>query len=424
MAAAVCVALAVPAAAFGYDRMRGDLSATGMAASGASAAASSPAGTRERQPAERTDTRQASVRESIDDALRSLSAAVPAGDEEAFLAVADGAGVRAELARRFRALRALQVITWHAERAGAPTLAGDRTWSTPVRIRHCVAVPDCDSQAVTVATRWRESSSRLRLVAIEASGADDLGPRPWEVSELRTLAGRRVLVAAVPKHAGRLPAVLAAAEKAAALADRYARWSEAPGRYVVYLAGPDEFNRWYGIRHSPWVAGYAMPLTDVDTEVVLNGDRLDGGDGLQVLAHEFAHVATLAGARASNPDRWWLVEGMAEYVRVAGQPVSAYDGLRDVRQVVQSGRWSGGIAASEPGANVSGADANGLYGVAYLSVRRIAERYGEPKLLEFFAAVAREGQPLDEASESVLGRPWDAVSAELAAYVRLVGGSS
>ena len=75
-----------------------------------------------------------------------------------------------------------------------------------------------------------------------------------------------------------------------------------------------------------------------------------------------------------------------------------------------------GLAAPAESASVS--DATGLYGVAYLAVRRIGERFGQDKLLSFFAAVARDGRTAAQASPGVLGVPWTDAAADCDRYIR------
>jgi hypothetical protein len=233
--------------------------------------------------------------------------------------------------------------------------------------------------------------------------------------------GARVILATTARYASRLPSMLAAAEKAAAVTDRYARWDRPPGRYVVLLAGPDEWGTWYGVKQQSWVAAFAMPLTDNATEVVLNAARVDARDTVDVLRHEFTHVVTLVGVGRSYEHSWWLVEGIAEYVRVSDGS-RPFDGLAEVRKYVHSGRWPGDVALDEPPPDSSASDVNGRYGVAYLALRRLADRFGEDKLLAFFAAVARNGTPLAPASVAAFGVSWDTAAADCAQYVRSQAG--
>lgn len=352
--------------------------------------------------------------------LERQAGALRAGDREGFLApaAAGDAQLRAELDRRFTALHALKVSRWEEAPSGEPTAAGGGSWNVPVRLRYCFVVPDCVLVPLTVQTRWRDSGTSLTLTSFGTSPATETGPRPWEVSELKVAIGDRVVLATTAKYASRLPGMLVAAEKAAAVADRFARWDPPPGRYVVYLAGSQEWGTWYGVRQANWAAGYAMPLTNRHSEIVLNASRVNADDAGDVLRHEFAHVVTLSGVRQDQPGTWWLVEGIAEYIQTGPKPLNSYDGLGEARRYVNSGRWNGDITLGEPERAASTSEANGRYGVAYLAVRRIAERFGEEKLLEFFAGTVRAGGSLEQVSQSVLGTPWPEVAADATAHVR------
>lgn len=363
---------------------------------------------------------EAAVRNRITEALGRQAAALRVGDLDGFLSVADpgDAAVRGELTRRFTSLQAMRVAGWDETVADTVTPAGEGAWSAPVRLRYCFAVTGCTPVPVTVETRWSTGGGRLRLTAFGTSPAAQTGPRPWEVSELRATVGNRVVVAGTGRWAGRLPGALAAAERAAAVTDRYARWGDPPDRYVVYLAGPDEWSQWYGVQQSPWVAAYAMPLTDTYTEIVLNATKVGPDDTREVLQHEFTHVVTLSGVRRTYPNSWWLVEGVAEYVQNAGQPLWAYRSLGEGRAYLRSGAWNGSIALDEPDPKATGSEANGHYAVAYLAVRWLVETYGEARTLAFFAAVARNGTGLEAAAASALGQSWAQVADGGARYVR------
>ena len=76
------------------------------------------------------------------------------------------------------------------------------------------------------------------------------------------------------------------------------------------------------------------------------------------------------------------------------------------------------MALDDPPQDASAADIRARYGLAYLAVRRLAERFGESRMLMFFAAVARDGLSLESAAESVLGVGWDDVAADCAQAIR------
>jgi hypothetical protein len=359
------------------------------------------------------------LRSGLQTTLNAQAAALLRGDETAFLAPADPDNVAllGDLRRRFGVLRAMKVVSW------TETLADDLEpvdggWQVGVRLGYCFVVAGCKQVVVPVATRWVQTGGSPVLVEFGSSGSTDLGPRPWEVSELMVAIGRRTMVAAPPKYAGRLPALLSAAENAAAVSDRYARWAPAPGRYVVYLAGPDEWGDWYGVHQAAWVAGYAMPLTEYDTEIVLNAQRVTGGEVEDTLRHEFAHVVTLAGAHRDTSAQWWLLEGIAEYVRMVGRPLREYELLPAARRYARAGSRTDLSGLGEPAAGASADDASGRYGVAFLTVRRLAERFGEDRMLRFFADVVRQGIPQEQAAGTEFGADWNEITADCARYVK------
>jgi hypothetical protein len=361
------------------------------------------------------------IAERLQAALDAQAAALLAGDEARFLAVADPGqpALVAQLRQRFLALRALQVTGWRETLAGAPERTGAREWHAGVELRYCFVVPGCTPVGVRAESRWVDRNDRLSLVSLAGSPSTELGPRPWEVSELRVAVGPRVVVAATPRYAWRLASALAAAEKAAAAADRSARWGPPPGRYLVYLAGPDEWSRWYGVPQPGWVAGYAMAVSDTDTEIILNAQKVSGDEVTDTLRHEFGHVVTLAGVRRSYTARWWLVEGIAEYIRMAGRPLLAYRALNLTRNYLHSGQWPGLVAVDSPPVSASVDEAGGRYGVAFLAVRCLAERYGEDRMLRFFDAVVRRGGDQDQASVELFGAGLSTVTAGCATYIRL-----
>ncbi|WP_426514524.1 basic secretory protein-like protein [Dactylosporangium sp. McL0621] len=425
--AALVVTLAVlllaPAGAIAFATVRMERS-TVVSGQGLAGAGGRDTGGRPGAQAERPGTAGATanppptgVDGRIRRALADQADALLGGDEDGFLRAVDpsAGGLREDLARRFGSLRQLQVKIWQpAVEARAKTEAGG-TASATVLVRYCFVVTTCDPMSLEADTRWKVAGQSVTL--LEFSVAKDLGPRPWEVSELRAQVGNRVVMATTAKYASRLPSMLAAAEQAAALTDTFARWGPPPARYVVYLAGPDEWSKWYGMRQEAWVAGFALPLTASATEIVLNAARVDTKQTLDVLRHEFTHVVTLAGVEKAYEHTWWLVEGIAEYVRVKGSG-KAFDQMGDVRTYLRSGHWKGDIALDDPPEGASTADVSGRYGVAYLSLQHLADRFGEDRLLDFFDATVRQGHPLDDSARQAFSMSWEDVQADCVRYVR------
>ncbi|MGB2568352.1 hypothetical protein ACPFP2_07880 [Micromonospora citrea] len=362
------------------------------------------------------------VGERLTAQLDRQAAALLGGDRAGFLAVADR-GVRAELTRRFAALRALRVSVWRAEPEGLPTPVAGRSgqWRQQVTFRYCLVVPDCTPSPVLVATRWREGGDAPLLLAVEESRSARTGARPWEVSELVVAVGARTVVATTPALRGKLPGLLAEAEEAAKVADLYAVPGPPPDRYRVFYAGRAEWRRWYGGGRPKWTAGYAVGVGGGHHEVVLNADALPTAGPGELLRHELTHAASLPDRGHPGRPTWWLVEGLAEYAGADGAPVSRYDGLDEVRRLVTGG-WDGRLEALAPADTAPADRVGGSYGVGYLAVRHLVDRYGEQQVLAFFRSVVHDRRPVDEASERVLGERWSTLHDECVGYLRSVAG--
>ncbi|MEV0134763.1 basic secretory protein-like protein [Dactylosporangium sp. NPDC050688] len=415
---ALALVLVTPPAAIAFETVRRERTAAGTAQGvdpGGKAAGET--GGRPGTSGTPKGSAPASVDGKVKQALADQGKALLSGDTAGFVAAVDpsAGALREELTRRFNSLRQLQVKVWEPTVLDAVEVAADNTADVIVYVKYCYVVTTCDPMNIESKTKWNVTGAGVKL--LEFGVAEDLGPRPWERSELRVSVGKRVIMATTPKYASRLGTLLSAAEKAAELADRYAKWSPPPSRYVVYLAGPEEWSTWYGIKQESWVAGFALPLTADATEIVLNANRVDTKETLDVLRHEFTHVVTLATVQRAYDQTWWLVEGIAEYVRVQGLG-GRFDDVASVRKYVQSGRWQNEIAMDDPPEGSTAADVSGRYGIAYLAVNRMAERFGEQKMLEFFDRTARQGDALQDAAMKVYGVSWDGVATDCVKYVR------
>ncbi|WDZ85491.1 hypothetical protein [Micromonospora cathayae] len=344
------------------------------------------------------------------------------GDRAGFLAVAEPAA-RDDLARQFTSLRALRVAVWRAEPSGEPTPTPDRPgqWRQLVTYRYCLVEPACTPSPVLAGTRWRAGADGPRLVAVEPSKSERTGTRPWEVSELAVSHGPRTLVATTPDQRGRLPALLAAAEAAAVVADRYVVDGVRPDRYRIFYAGRDEWRRWYGGDRPEWTGGYVVTVGGGHHEVVLNAAALRSGGLAELLRHELTHAASLPAGGWSGESAWWLVEGIAELAGSADRPVVGYSGLDEVRRLVAGG-WDGGLEGLAPAADAPAGRVTASYGIGYLAVRHLLDRYGEQRLLAFFRAVVHDRRPVADAAREVFGEPWPTLRDDCVAYVRTAAG--
>jgi hypothetical protein len=256
------------------------------------------------------------------------------------------------------------------------------------------------------------------MTSLTPSSTNEIGPRPWEVDDLSVVVGDRVVVAAQKANAWRLSGTMRAGDRAAAVADRLAKWGEPPSKYVIFLAGPDDWNRWYGHDQPDWAAAWAVPVSSTVTEVVIRTEVVEERGLESLLTHELAHVTTLSGDRdGAGRGSWWLVEGIADYATMVGRPVRNYEAISPTRSFVRNG-WSGDPAVDPPGADASLTEASARYGIAFLAVRHIAEVYTEEKMLAFFGRVVHDNDSLDSAATRELGVAWSTVKAECAQFIR------
>lgn len=382
-----------------------------------------PTGSRSPRPGDPPAVRAAWMRAQISSALDAQGAALLRGDEDGFLAIGEAGNteVRKELARRYRSLRALQVTVWDPEVSTTPTppSGGADQWRARLSLRHCFVVSTCEPEELRVESRWVDRDGRAYLVELAPSGADQNGPRPWEVADLRAAVGKRAVVATTADYASRLSGLLSEADRAAGVADRYTV-GPAPDRYRLFFAGNAEWRRWYNGNRPEWAAGYAVPTSNRRIDVMLNAAEVPSGFLDDIMRHELSHAASLRGARHQSGNLWWLVEGLAEQAELYGRPASEHDAVAAgaVRRFIGSGKWDGTVAVTEPGASAELQEAGARYGIAFLAVRRLMERYGEAKTMAFFKAVVHDGKSAETAAPDALGAQWTDVQADCVSYVR------
>jgi hypothetical protein len=411
-------------------RIAPNLALSGPRPRASTEASQTPAAARSPRPGDPASVRVVWARSQIDATLDAQETALLQGDENGFLAVGDpGNGtMQTELTRRFRSLRALKVSRWLSSVATAPSEAagpGGRTeWKATLALRYCFVVSPCDEEELRVESRWVERNGRTFLVDIDASAAGENGPRPWEVSELKVAVGKRAVVATTSRYGTQLLSLLSQAEKAATVADKFTIGGQPPDRYHVFFAGSAEWKQWYSGNRPAWAAGYAVSTGSKRIDVVLNAAETPASFLDDILRHEMSHAASLPGARHQEAANWWLVEGLAENAEMYGRAPTQYDAVSAgaVRRFIRAGKWDGTIAVPEPTADAPLWEAGARYGVAFLGVRRLIDRYGEQKVLDFFRAVVHDGDPLEAASAEAFGAPWTGVQADAASYVRKTGG--
>ena len=340
-------------------------------------------------------------------------AALLHGDEAAWLSAVDPA-LTSQMTWLYANLRGLQVSGWipRARKVTRKVKDGP-AWTAEVQIRICFAAPTCTRTAetfvplgdvISARTRWSVAGDRAVLMAFDQFSAD--GSVPWKQEPLDFAIGKRVVVAAPRGQPDTRPAEwLPAAERAAAVADRYALSDPRPGRYFLFLAGEKEWNDAVGTDRE---AAAFVDRTSESTAFAIV-DATDFGTDFTdetLLRHELGHIATLLGT-LDNQDEW-AIEGMAEYIAYAGTPVKAYDLIGDARWQVSHTGWTGRLDLEW---STAPEERHGFYAMGFLAMRCLGETYGEPRLLAFFSEVVRKGEEPGTAAMSALGVPWEEAEA-------------
>jgi hypothetical protein len=353
------------------------------------------------------------IRDGVAVAVKTLSDALLARDQAAYLKVATTPAAAAMLSRQFRNLAAMRATVYRVN-SGAP-IKGDRPgqWKIDLSVDVCFVVPACSPIHVVEPSIWQDTAAGPALISLSPSARGRgwfQNPHPWELTDLYVLVGRRALVAAPAALRGRLAATLAAAEKGAAKADLYAAGRK-PDLYRVYLAGSAEWKRWFGGGEPKWTVAYSIPTGSLTADVVVNNGRVSASFLPAAMRHELTHVASAYG-RYSWSGNWWLIEGYAENAEHG----LSWDGSAVTRRYIHGG-WNGRLPGARPAANASQSSVTGQYGVGFLAVYRLERRFGRAALIEFFYKVVQGGRSFTDASTIVFHTAWTGVEADLLKFV-------
>jgi hypothetical protein len=384
-----------------------------------------------------TSTASTDIKDSASAILQAQSVALMAGDERGWLRDVDSRqhDLIDTYKLVFHNLRAMHVSKWETTSVSRGLIAGQ----FDVDVSYCFVTPSCavnqqeplkTTMSVSIKDEWDLAGQKKLLIENFDFKYDFLsaGPLPWQVTELRTAVGARVLVAAPVDIANWIPKAIPLAEQAAAVADRYSRWAALPGPYVIYLGRSADLEKWYGIGRDPHdpqdELGLTVSVAPYDEQVVIRlPDAADPtkGDGLRtVIQHELGHVVTLIGRKSRKDDT--LVEGIAEYIAHVGQPLSrSWNG--GLQWYLRSGKWNGNVLLDveikDRDPRVRGA----AYGIGYLTMHHLVDRYGEDRTFTFFAGLERLGSDVvNDWSLSEFGASWQAVNQDCAQYIRSVVG--
>ncbi|MFI1967778.1 hypothetical protein [Streptomyces cinnamoneus] len=350
--------------------------------------------------------------------LKRWSAAVRDRDESAYLAAVDPAaeGYRAERRRVFASLASVPLASWEYRlvRTGgfAPAAGDGRRLAAQVELRYRLA--GYDSAPVSTA---------LRLTLVRRDGgwyvagqdAGGGGAQLWEQGEVTVVRGRRGIVLGVGQDPQRLRAVADLVDRAVPDVDGAWRgpWAE---RVVVEM--PASLDRMAALLGAP-AANYrgiaAVTTGEVGGGPAAPADRIivnpeaygalgDFGRRI-VLTHETAHVATRARTSAATP--LWLSEGFADWAAYRATGRTARQAAPELAAALEAGSAPRELPEdADFGFTGEAGRLARAYEGGWLACRMIAERWGEERLVAFYAAVGarkKRAGAVDGALREVLG---------------------
>lgn len=374
-------------------------------------------------------------------ALDAHAAALLRGDERGWLAAVDPQ-LHDHYRRLFTTLRALGVTAWsYHVRTPPPTAWGRSDLRTDVTVAYCLHVPACpafDIHHVPGASETHSPNDSVPLLRQKVSMAHSADgayvitalepvaeqvpqqPKPWETTRLTFAQGERVTVAAAPGQQHRLRQAVVAADRAAAVTDRYAAYVDNPQpRYRVYLAGDQEWKTWHGESPPAYAAGYAVAVGQVGTDIVVKMSVVRDDELFEILRHEGGHAVTVGGTDR-RADAWydgdqWLIEGVAEYIEHAPEPPTG-SGRRAVLQ--RAGTLPGSVLLPPLTDESTHTQVSEFYTFSHFAVSCMARRFGEAKLFDFVRKVLREGASVDAASQAAYGRSFADVDRSCVSDIR------
>jgi hypothetical protein len=362
--------------------------------------------------------------------LKEQSAALVKGDQTAFLAT-----VAASLQSRYRdlyqALRALGVTAFDYQLGLGQKVSGD---PSAVQVRadaaYCFGAAMCPAGAsgwaapphIEQMLTLKPVGGRYVITKVAKTSSPDFHqPLPWETGKLTVAQGRRVTLVAPPDQVKNLAQVLAVADQAAVIDDKFAALNHTPQtRYRIFLAGEKEWKSWYGGVGDKWAIGVSVPLNMYGTDVMLRMRELTDPRTLRVtLQHELGHVVTLDGAfRYDAAEDTWLSEGIAEYIGWWPKPASRSFRVASVRWAFGGKHRPTSIVPAEPGENASLRSGDAFYGLSHFAVDCMAHKYGQTKLFDFVRLVLTEDNSYDQAAHDAYGVGFGTVDSACRAWIR------
>jgi len=363
--------------------------------------------------------------------LDEQAAAIMRGDRAGWLAAVDPRkpALRKHYQDLYATLQALHVT--HLEYRPGYVSATHGTVVVDSQMAYCLSADTCppyvaDSHAgpPRLAQRITLRLDGARFVITKLDDAyypNDLQPMPWEAGDLVFAQGRRVTVGAPRSLAKQLPRVLAVADKAALVDDRFATYMDNPQqRYRIFLATDATWKNWYGGENASYSVAYTVSLNDAGSDVVLKMSQL-AGDAQElkvVIQHEMAHVATLSNLTTSDQHDEWLMEGVADYIGWLPQHTRSDWNFPAIRVAFNGSHPPKSMVRAELPDNASARAVATYYGTGHFAVECLVTKYGEAKAMTFVRLKLRLGDSLDTAAAGAFGTRFAPVDKTCVAWMR------
>jgi hypothetical protein len=363
-----------------------------------------------------------------DGVLRTLAAraaAVRARDARA-LAATVAPGASADLVRRQHELVAnlaevplaqwdYRPLAYDAYPLPAAVGAGERT-AVAVALDYRLAAFDAEPMTATqYLTFERDASGRWLLAADQDHQGGDV--LLWDLGPVRVVRGRHSLVLGLRDQAG-LAALGAEADQAVPTVSGV--WGSGWGQRTVLIAPQtaDQFGALLGADPSAFAGIAAVCTGELGAADARRTDRITvnpaAWDSLNalgrrvVITHETTHVATRA-----QTERWtprWLSEGVADWTGYLGTGRSPGQTAPELAAAVAAaGQGAARLFAVLPrdadfDGGAPGTALQQAYQKSWFACRSVVERYGQPKLVALYGAVAAQGRERRLAPDAVLER--------------------
>lgn len=348
-------------------------------------------------------------RVAVTQLLKQRGEAVRAKDKSAFLALIDPTAeeFRAQQSELFDRLAKLPFADWSYELAGeGPDVPPDRALQLPrgtaiARVRLHYQFEGSDSQVereqyLTVVPR---GGHWLLAGNDDATSAGLQTERDiWDLGSVQVVHGKSSLVLgdAPKKDLSRL-----AAEADRSVTDVGGVWKADWSRHPVLVLPRSQQDMATLIGSDGKGLSQIAAVTTGSFESGLSrGDRIVvnpsawrtlGGLGRRVvLTHEMTHLATRAVT--VDPVPIWLSEGFADYVAYKAVKVPTNVVAGDVLDDVRKGRGPKVLPVNQD-FDASRGDIAAAYEGAWLACRMIAERYGQPQLIQLYLSLSDSKSP-------------------------------